>query len=452
MVMKQPEALVAAPAVGKAQRRPFSRKRIDTVVSRSVAWFGIVFGLQALPSLLGQYSLGQPLWSALAVGAVYGAMLVALFCSTIKRWVVGSHLLVSSLYVVALLSWPFFLANPDVPQQGDHWLYQLTTVATATAAIGLRLRGALIYLVVVPLIYGIIRATPQGGGGPWELGLFNAVYAIILGGAVLVIVTMTRVAATSVDEAQGTALDRYSRAVRQHATEVERVHVDSIVHDSVLTALLTAARAESREQKVFAAQMASNAMRHLQEAALVSPDDGSTVRFRQLADRIVTTARQMQAPFTVRVRSLDTRVIPSAQAEALYSAAVQAMVNSVQHAGAGDVRRWLKVSGVHGGAVEIEVGDAGVGFDVEHIAEGRLGVRRSIVERTANAGGRAEVRSIEGRGTVISLLWPVFAPGSSLVPTDPAGLLGSTSSTTPTSPTSPTGPTKPTTPRDGTDA
>jgi len=408
--MKQPKPLVASPTGGKAQRSPLSRKRVDTVVSRSVAWFGIVFGLQALPSLLAQYSLGQPVWSALAVGGLYGAMLAALLCSTIKRWVVGSHLLVSGLYVVALLTWPFFLADPGVPQQGDHWLYQLTTVATASAAIGLRVRGALIYLIVVPLIYGVVRATPQGGGGPWELGFFNAVYAIILGGAVLVIVTMTRVAATSVDEAQGTALDRYARAVRQHATEVERVHVDSIVHDSVLTTFLTAARADTPEQKALAARMASNAMQHLNEAALVSPDDGSTVRFRQLADRIVTTARQMQAPFALRVRSLDTRVIPSAQAEALYSAAVQAMVNSVQHAGGSEVRRWLKVSGVHGGAVEIEVGDAGVGFDPEAVAEERLGVRRSIIERTANAGGLAEVRSSVGRGAVVVLSWPVFVP------------------------------------------
>ncbi|WP_439565283.1 sensor histidine kinase [Microcella sp.] len=401
----------AQPAKGasaKQQRSPLSRKRVDTVISRSVAWFGIVFGLQAIPSLLGQYSLGQPLWSALAVGAMYGSLVVALLCSTIKRWVTGSHLLVSGVYVVALLTWPFFLADPAVPQQGDHWLYQLTTVATATAAIGFRVRGALIYLIVVPLIYGIIRATPQGGGGPWELGLFNAIYAIILGGAVLVIVTMTRVAATSVDEAQGAALDRYARAVRQHATEVERVHVDSIVHDSVLTTLLSAARAETPAQKVLAAQMASSAMRHLREAALVSPDDGTTVRFRQLADRVVTAARQMPVPFTVRVRSLDTRVIPSAQAEALYSAAVQAMMNSAQHAGGPDVRRWLKVSGVHGGAVEIEIGDAGAGFDPDAVPDERLGVRRSIVERTANAGGYADVRAAPGRGSVVVLSWPVF--------------------------------------------
>ncbi|MFM2352794.1 MAG: hypothetical protein RLZZ608_200 [Actinomycetota bacterium] len=376
------------------------------MVSRSVAWFGIVFGLQALLSLVPQYSLGQPLWSAIAVGAVYGSLVVALVCSTIKRWVVGSHRLVSFVYVVALVTWPFFLADPAVPQEGDHWLYQLTTVATATAAIGFRGRGAMAYLVVVPLIYGIIRATPQGGGGPWELGLFNAIYAIILGGAVLVIVVMTRAAATSVDHAQGAALDRYARAVRQHATEFERVHVDSIVHDSVLTTLLSAARAETTEQKALASQMASNAMRHLREAALVSPDDGTTVRFRQLADRIVTAARHMPMSFSVRVRSLDTRVIPAAQAEALYSAAVQAMMNSVQHAGPPEVRRWLSVIGVHGGAVEIEVGDAGVGFDPESVPDARLGVRRSIIERTANAGGHAAVRSSKGRGTVVVLSWP----------------------------------------------
>lgn len=410
MVMSPPEVVAARPAARSAagERTPLSRKRVDTVVSRSVAWFGIVFGLQALPGLLSQYSLGQPLWSLLAVGSIYGSLIVALVCSTIKRWVIGAHLLVSFVYVLALVTWPFFLADPTVPQQGDHWLYQLTTVATATAAIGLRVRGAVAYLIVVPLIYGIIRATPQGGGGPWELGLFNAIYAIILGGAVLVIIVMTRVAATSVDEAQGAALDRYARAVRQHATEVERVHVDSIVHDSVLTTLLTAARAETPEQKALAAQMASNAMRHLEEAALVSPDDGSTVRFRQLADRIVTAARQMPVAFSVRVRSLDTRVIPAAQAEALYSAAVQAMMNSAQHAGGVEVRRWLKVSGVHGGAVEIEVGDAGPGFDADQIPAERLGVRRSIIERTASAGGRAELRTAPGRGTVVVLSWPVF--------------------------------------------
>lgn len=410
--MSPPKDLLAAAPAVKQPRNPISRKRVETVLSRSVAWFGFVFGAQTLLALPSQWSIGDPVWTVTVVAALYGTLLVALFCSTIKWFVVGSHRLFAIVYVAALVSWPFFLADPSVTQSGNHWLYQLTTVATAMAAIGLSVRGALTYLFVVPAIYGVIRVTPWGGGARWELGLFDAVYAIILGGAILVIVAMVRAAATSVDEAQGTALDRYSRAVRQHATEVERVHVDSIVHDSVLTTLLTAARAESPEQQRLSAQMATNAIRHLQEAALVSPDDGTTVRFRQLADRIVTAGRGMQPPFTVRVRSLDTRVLPSAQAEALYSAAVQAMVNSVQHAGGADVRRWLKVTGHHGGSVEIEVGDAGLGFDVDTVPHERLGVRRSIIERTINAGGHAEVRSSPGKGTVVVLTWPAVGIAS----------------------------------------
>ncbi|GAA1692105.1 hypothetical protein GCM10009792_10030 [Microcella alkalica] len=405
--MTRPEP---APSAAKQPRQPISRKRVDTVLSRSVAWFGVVFGIQALLLVIPQYGLAQPFWATIAIGALYGSLLLSLVCSMLKRFVVGAHRIVAAVYVLALLTWPHFLADPANPQEGDHWLYLLTTVATASAAIGLSVRGALVYLFVVPFIYGIIRALPAGGGGPWELGLFNAVYAVILGGAVLVIITMTRAASSSVDDAQGTALDRYSYAVRQHATEVERVHVDAIVHDSVLTTFLSAARAESREEKQLAATMAANAMRHLEEAALATPDDGSTVRFRQVADRIVRAAREMSVPFSIRVRSLDTRIVPAAQAEALYSASVQAMVNSIQHAGGPEVRRWLRVAGVQGGAIEIEVGDAGRGFDLARVPGERLGVRRSIIERVANAGGAAEVRAAPGTGTVVVVRWPVFAP------------------------------------------
>lgn len=414
--MSRTDRAAGPPSAAKQPRQPISRKRVDTVLSRSVAWFGFVFGLQALLFVLPQYELAQPLWAAVAVGAMYGALFFSLLCSTIKRFVVGAHRVVATVYVLALVTWPFFLADPGVAQVGDHWLYLLTTVATASAAIGISVRGAAVYLFAVPFAYGVIRATPWGGGGPWELGLFNAIYAIILGGAVLVIVTMIRAAASSVDDAQGAALDRYSYAVRQHATEVERVQVDAIVHDSVLTTFLSAARAESSEEKLLAAAMAANAIRHLEEAALNPPDDGSTVRFRQVAERIVTAAQSMSAPFSIRVRSLDTRIVPAVQAEALYSASVQAMVNSIQHAGGSEVRRWLRVSGVQGGAIEIEIGDAGCGFDIDQVPGERLGVRRSIIERLSNAGGRADVRSTPGRGTVVHLLWPVVGGRSDLDP------------------------------------
>lgn len=400
----------------KAPLAPLSRRRVDTILSRAVAGFGIVFGAQAIPAVLEQYAYADPAWAATAIPLVYASLVFSLLCAIAKRFVVGAARVVAFVYIAALVTWPMFVSDVEQVQAGDHWLYQLTTVATAAAAIGFRTRTATICLVVVPLVYGVIRALPQGGTGPVELGFFNAVYAIILGAAVLVIVTMVRVAASNVDSAQQTALSRYSRAVRQHATEVERVQVDAIVHDSVLTTLLTAARASEGREKKLAGQMAADAIRHLEDAALVTPDDGSTVRFRQLADRIGEAARSMPVTFSVRLRSVDARVIPAGTAQSIYSAAVQAMVNSTQHAGGPEVKRWLHITGARAGHIEIVVGDAGAGFDAAAVPQERLGVRRSIVERTASGGGEAEVVSTPGQGTTVTLRWPA---ATRPVPFDP---------------------------------
>jgi hypothetical protein len=388
---------------------PLSRRRVDAILSRAVAGFGIVFGAQSIPAVMAQYDFADPVWAAIVIPLLYATLVFSLACAVAGRFVVGAARVVAFVYVGALITWPLCVADVERVQAGDHWLYLLTTVATAAAAIGFRTRAATIYLVVVPLMYGAIRALPQGGTGPVELGFVNAVYAIILGAAVLVIVTMLRVAASNVDSAQQTALSRYSRAVRQHATEVERVQVDAIVHDSVLTTLLTAARATKPDEQRLAGRMAADAIRHLEDAALVTPDDGSTIRFRQLADRIGDAARGMPVSFSLRLRGIDARIVPAATAETLFSAAMQAMVNSAQHGGGPEVKRWLHIDGTRRGVIEIVVGDAGQGFELDAVPDGRLGVRRSILERTASGGGEAVVASEPGRGTVVTLRWPAGA-------------------------------------------
>jgi signal transduction histidine kinase len=193
--------------------------------------------------------------------------------------------------------------------------------------------------------------------------------------------------------------------VRQHATEVERVQVDSIVHDSVLTTMLSAARAETPEAEALAARMAASAIGHLEAAALVSPDDGSMVRLSSVSQRIRDTASEMSEPFEVRISGIGTRSMPSQAAEAIYAAAVQAMVNSVQHAGVG-VARWVEVSGIRPAGVEVVVGDAGTGFSLADVPSERLGVRVSIMERVANAGGCADISSAPGEGTRVTIRWP----------------------------------------------
>jgi signal transduction histidine kinase len=91
------------------------------------------------------------------------------------------------------------------------------------------------------------------------------------------------------------------------------------------------------------------------------------------------------------------------------------MVNSLQHAGS-DVDRWVVVRGSEDGSVEVQIGDRGVGFDPATVPTERLGVRVSILERVASAGGRAEITSGPGEGTVVTLRWP--DPRPALVPHD----------------------------------
>jgi signal transduction histidine kinase len=200
--------------------------------------------------------------------------------------------------------------------------------------------------------------------------------------------------------------------VRQHATEAERVQVDAIVHDSVLTTLLSAARAETAEAKELAALMAGNAIGHLRDALSEAPQSDAEVSVAALANRIADAAAALSEPITVDSDGVRPGRIPVAVGEAVYSAAVQAMVNSLQHAGR--ARRWAVVRG-GGDDIVVEVGDDGCGFDPDAVPTERLGVRVSILERVASVGGAAVIDTAVGEGTVVALHWP--APKVSKGPT-----------------------------------
>ena len=394
-------------SLARQPHNPISRPQIETVVSRSVAIFGLVFGLQAVPAVLEQLPTASTGWAFIFGVSIYGGIVATLVASFAKRWVRAVNAYVSFAYLLALTGWSFVVEEPLTIATERPWLWLLCTVATSTAAIAFSTWQATAYLIVTPMVYGLVRISPAGGNASVSSASLDIAYAIILGGAVLILITLLRQAAASVDFAQGTALDRYAHAVRQHATEVERVQVDSIVHDSVLTTLLSAARAYTPEAKDLATRMARNAMDHLKDAAATSPDDDATVTLDQLARRIADSMSTLSGPFELNTRSMEAGKIPIQCSEAVYSAAMQAMVNSLQHAGAGDdVHRWLIVEGATGGGIRIGVGDDGAGFTFANVPNERLGLRVSIIERVANAGGSVEVDACIGQGTVVWITWP----------------------------------------------
>jgi signal transduction histidine kinase/phage shock protein PspC (stress-responsive transcriptional regulator) len=86
--------------------------------------------------------------------------------------------------------------------------------------------------------------------------------------------------------------------------------------------------------------------------------------------------------------------------QALVRAAREAMVNAAKHSGADKIDVYAEV---FDGVAEVFVRDRGQGFDLDAVAEDRMGVKGSIIDRMARHGGKAVVRSTPGEGTEVRL-------------------------------------------------
>ena len=391
----------------RPSRAPLSRRQVESLLSRSAAAFSLLFGLQTVLIAVAQtqHAHEQRYWTQLVAVLLILTLAAVCFAALVQRGVRLAAGSFATVYLLAIATWPLANRTPLELEDGTHWLYYLLTVATALAAIALPAKFAVIYLFVAPAVYAVSGFVTNDGGTTRQQAVLEAVYAIMLGGAILVIAAMLRQAATAVDRAQAAAFESYSEAVRQHATEVERVQVDSIVHDSVLTTLLSAARATTPEAQSLAARMASNAIGYLRQAAIIGPSEGASVSLATVAHEVAATAGSLGVPFELRLGELPARTIPAAAAEAVQSAAAQAMVNSVQHAGLAS-GRWVEIRSVNPMGLRVEVGDTGRGFLLGEVPAGRLGLRVSILDRLLNAGGSAEVDTQPGEGTVVTIRWP----------------------------------------------
>ncbi|THG36411.1 ATP-binding protein [Glaciibacter flavus] len=416
--MSAEEVGVGAPASVRAllsapERRPvLSATRIDAALSRAAGAFGLLFGAQTVPVMLQQMPAFSWWWGWIVAGAIVVGIL-AVAVATLSMRAVGAVCgSFAGLYLIVVVAWPFVVSDPTVIGPDKPWVWYLITVATVSAALAYPIRVAAVYTVSLPIAYLFVRLTPDGGAAPLGAAALDAVYSIVLGSAALVIVSLLRQTSSAVDAAQSAALERYAEVARHDAREAERVQVDALVHDSVLTTLLAAASATSPEQARLAEAMADAALERLQDV-----DDGDQapsggpVAVDQVVRRIRAGIASAGGSTVVHTHGLRGQTLPPAVAEALFSAAVQALVNSAQHAGAPGlvVDRRIDVSRV-GDGCSIVVADTGVGFDPATVPRERMGLRVSIRERMAGVGGSSVVRSRPGDGAVIELHWPSREP------------------------------------------
>lgn len=197
----------------------------------------------------------------------------------------------------------------------------------------------------------------------------------------------------------GPWLLRIVRELRDERTEralsQQQADVAAHLHDSVLQTLaLIQRQAGDPREVVRLARSQERDLRGWLYGAPASPDSSLKVALERVAAEV---EEQHGVPVeTVMVG--DCPVDPAVRA--LVQAAREALVNAAVHAQADRVDLYAEVEGEE---VVAFVRDRGVGFNPDDIAEGRMGVRGSILERMRRHGGAATVRSAPGNGTEVQL-------------------------------------------------
>ncbi|GAA4267867.1 sensor histidine kinase [Frondihabitans peucedani] len=301
-------------------------------------------------------------------------------------------------YVGLLVLEPFIVQDP-LPSGSTPWLLALSLIAFSCTAVAEQdpVRAGIICAGI-----DVALACAYAGRIPVSHTLVNLIGLGLLSGGLVLGMRALRLKADQADRDEREAQLLFEDEQRQLATEAERVRTDALLHDTVLAALLAAAGNQAPER---ATEMAEAALDIVSDTT----DHPDAPPLSVLLQRLWSKADPELAPFRDTVQfdlaALSDVDLPPEVTEALISATVQALTNSINHAGP-DAKRVVTATRLDDGGLRIVVSDDGTGFDLAAVPEARLGVRVSILERVRQVGGLARIDSAPGRGTTVTLEWP----------------------------------------------
>ena len=175
-----------------------------------------------------------------------------------------------------------------------------------------------------------------------------------------------------------------------------RADVAAHLHDSVLQTFALMQRTEDpREMSALARQQERELRRWLYADAADDPGEWTLKTAVERMTGVVEDRHDVTVEtVVVGDASIDTAV------EALIAATGEAATNAAKWSGCASISVYVEVVDDE---VQSFVRDKGSGFDMDGIAEDRLGVKESIVGRMERVGGRAEIITGPDEGTEVRL-------------------------------------------------
>lgn len=337
-----------------------------------------------------------------------GLFVVAVIGVFVSAWFTPSatNFWLRAVAIVALalvITWPLhFDLTQATPVEFQPWIWWPLGISSVAAGTTFRFGIGVIYLTFMTISWPILKVSGFGGSGQLLLGFQEALHLFVFSAVLVALVLSLRWEAGKTDTANQEAIASAVESARVDAAEIERSRLDALVHDSVLTTLLVAAHAETDQQRILAAQSATDAIARLKSARseeLPSAQLTLASFFHALELRI----HKASPEFKVSLARMNDLPISSQIAEALTEATLQAVDNSIKHAGQAS-ERVVQLSGEQSG-LKIVVRDNGKGFRPSQVSKDRIGISSSIVARATNVGGRVFINSSPGIGTNVVIEW-----------------------------------------------
>lgn len=384
--------------------KSFSVSRVNKMLGRVYSVALVAITAEALVNGLGQLEfLNQPVFFASAT-----LLAIAVIGVVVSHWLIPSQ---SNFWLraVALVSlglivtWPFhFDLTQSTPENFQPWIWWPLGIATVAAGTTFRFSIGASYLLAMTVAWPVLKVSGFGGSGQLVVGVQEALHLFVFSSVSIAMVLALRWEAGKADSANQQAIDSAVESARLAAYEIERSRLDALVHDSVLTTLLVASNARTEEQLKLASKSAVDAIARLK--SFRAEDAASTkITLSSFFNALEQRVRETSDEFQVSLDKLSDLPIPYETAEALTEATLQAVDNSLKHAGRAS-ERMVRLRGQKNG-FKIVISDNGRGFRPSQVSKDRIGITSSIVSRVVNVGGRAFINASPGSGTTVIIEW-----------------------------------------------
>jgi signal transduction histidine kinase len=386
-----------------APTKSYSVNRVNRLIGTIYSFLLIAIVSETLVNGFSQLEYLNPtvFWVSVSTLAflVIGFLASQFFSSSTNIWL----RLIPIFTLALMLTWPLHYDTAVfLPETFKPWIWWLLGISAVAAGISFPFWLGVSYILSVSLGWIALRTSDSGGSGELVLAIQDSVHLFVLSSIGTAMAIAIRWQAAKTDFANQDLITSGIKTAQSHAVGIEQQRLDALVHDSVLTTLLVASKAQTSEEISLASQAAKDAIRRLNLDQVSAGESAPLTQvsfFEALRNRI----REVYPEFDVTLSQTNDSRIEETVSEALTEATLQAVDNSTKHAGSATKRVVLLQS--DGKGLKIVVSDNGKGFRPSKISKDRLGIQLSVIGRVKAVSGRAFIRSEPGKGTDVVLEW-----------------------------------------------